>query len=489
MNQRSTSIRAAWLACIILILLMSGVAFLLPGAGAAGSPSLSGYMNPGIYRASIPAFILNQTSLHVDLVVDSANVTVNTPTTLQATVTYENGTPAIGSTITLSGTGVYFEKTSFTATSSNTLVTKFQAPAEGSYTIKATATMDGYVTGTASQVVKFTTPVAPVTPTPTSTPLPSTPTPTALPSNNTTVTGGTDLGGLGAVLPYIVIVAAILLVILVVLAYLWFKQSLRLEPKKLSAPCDGKATIPVRVSFVNGFGMARRAKSDTEVALESTAGSIQSVVLQSGRDFVDATLTSSKEFGAVTITGRVNNKTAQAKVNFTYGQASLDLSASPAAIPADGGSTSNVTVRIKDESGNIIAPLEGREVELRATLGTIASPVKMPERTAEVSVAYRAADQSGTAVITALSGPLRGEARIALEGVAKRFCMHCGSAMSMEASECPKCGLTPPSGVDTKPCSTCGTTLPEAAKFCYKCGARQPGIPAAPTAKQPEPPK
>jgi RNA polymerase subunit RPABC4/transcription elongation factor Spt4 len=55
-----------------------------------------------------------------------------------------------------------------------------------------------------------------------------------------------------------------------------------------------------------------------------------------------------------------------------------------------------------------------------------------------------------------------------------RFCMHCGAAMSLDASKCPKCGLTPPSGVDTKQCSNCNTVVPESAKFCYYCGVAQP---------------
>jgi RNA polymerase subunit RPABC4/transcription elongation factor Spt4 len=58
-----------------------------------------------------------------------------------------------------------------------------------------------------------------------------------------------------------------------------------------------------------------------------------------------------------------------------------------------------------------------------------------------------------------------------------RFCMHCGASMSIDAAKCPKCGLTPQSGVDTKQCSNCGTVIPESAKFCYNCGGAQPEIP------------
>jgi ribosomal protein L40E len=48
------------------------------------------------------------------------------------------------------------------------------------------------------------------------------------------------------------------------------------------------------------------------------------------------------------------------------------------------------------------------------------------------------------------------------------------ASMAMEASKCPKCCLTPPSGVDVKQCTTCGGVIPESAKYCDKCGVKQP---------------
>ena len=56
----------------------------------------------------------------------------------------------------------------------------------------------------------------------------------------------------------------------------------------------------------------------------------------------------------------------------------------------------------------------------------------------------------------------------------ERYCMHCGTGMSLEAAECPGCGKTPPSGVDTRECPACSTVIPEAAQFCYRCGLKQP---------------
>jgi len=54
-----------------------------------------------------------------------------------------------------------------------------------------------------------------------------------------------------------------------------------------------------------------------------------------------------------------------------------------------------------------------------------------------------------------------------------RYCMHCGSQISKDAAYCPKCGLTPPSGVEVRKCQKCGEIIPTVAKFCSKCGAGQ----------------
>lgn len=320
-------------------------------------------------------------------------------------------------------------------------------------------------------------------------------TPTPSPSTNATVagtTGGFDFGGLVAsilpILPYLIVGLIVLLLVLALLAYLWFKKSLKIEARKTSAPCDGKSTLPIRVSFVNAFGKTRKWKADVEVQMETTAGSIQNVVLPNGRDFVDANLMTSKEFGNVVVTGRYNGRVATAPVSFTYKQAAFDVAVTPDSIMADGNSSANIAIKLKDETGGLIAPLEDKTIELKSTLGNVPATVKLSARTSEANVSLTAGDASGTAIITAISGTIKGETKLGLRGVPKRFCMHCGSAMSMEASSCPKCGLTPPSGVDTKQCSTCGIILPEAAKFCHKCGARQPEQKpmAAPPAKQPE---
>jgi ribosomal protein L32 len=45
--------------------------------------------------------------------------------------------------------------------------------------------------------------------------------------------------------------------------------------------------------------------------------------------------------------------------------------------------------------------------------------------------------------------------------------------MSLEDQVCPKCGRSPPSGVDVKECPNCGEVIPIVAHFCSECGAGQ----------------
>jgi RNA polymerase subunit RPABC4/transcription elongation factor Spt4 len=316
---------------------------------------------------------------------------------------------------------------------------KFTADQPGNYTITTVVTADGYVSATKSIDV--------------------------------TVNQSTDLMML--ICPGAICLGILLIVLLIVLLR-WLKSDLKILPKKTKIPADGTSKTPVRVQFVNGFGMAKKMGRDAEVELESTAGSIKGVVIPAGKEYADAELTSAREFGPVTITAKSGDRRANARVDFTLENSTLDVAIQPGEIPADGKSSASVTVKVKDGQGNVVAPLDEKAVELKTTLGTVQSPVKIPARAQSASTSLTSGEVSGLAVVTASTDGLRGEGKVALKGMAKRFCMHCGTGMSLEAAQCPKCGQTPPSGVDTKQCPTCGTVIPEAAKFCYSCGARQP---------------
>ncbi len=153
---------------------------------------------------------------------------------------------------------------------------------------------------------------------------------------------------------------------------------------------------------------------------------------------------------------------------------SLRLKAEPETIFADGRSTSNLTVELLDKDGRPLATEEDREVSLYATEGDLAEQVTIPKGKASANARLTSSTKIGTIVVTAESGRLAGDRAEITFKEKKRYCMHCGERMPMEATSCPRCGNAPPSGVDTKVCSNCGQVIPIVAKYCSECGASQP---------------
>ena len=152
---------------------------------------------------------------------------------------------------------------------------------------------------------------------------------------------------------------------------------------------------------------------------------------------------------------------------------SLKISADPSAMAADGRSTAIVTVELLDETGSPIQASEAVSVELSVTAGNVNSPIQIREEMTKATATYTAGIDIGTYNITAQSGSLKSsQAEIKLTEK-RRYCMHCGAQMSLEDRVCPKCGLSPPSGVDVKECPNCGEVIPIVAHFCSECGAGQ----------------
>ncbi len=296
--------------------------------------------------------------------------------------------------------------------------------------------------------------------------------------NNSTVALSTDLGIDLSFLQDIhmetLFIAFAALLFLILLVLLWRWRRLRITPASPTVSCDGKTPLPFRVMLVNGFGIKRRPRTNMDIEMEATAGSIQNVLLPISRDFVEAMLVPSREFGPVTVTAKAGKKKARANVNFICEGGTLEVTASPETIPASGDVSANIRIRVRDRNGNYAAPLQDMMIALTSTLGKVNGSVKIPARSTEVYATITPGDKSGVSIITAVSSPYRGKGKINFQGMAWRFCMHCGATMTMEAARCPKCGQVPPSGVDVKLCTTCSALIPESAKYCDKCGARQP---------------
>jgi RNA polymerase subunit RPABC4/transcription elongation factor Spt4 len=152
----------------------------------------------------------------------------------------------------------------------------------------------------------------------------------------------------------------------------------------------------------------------------------------------------------------------------------LMIQAEPAEILADGQSTSMITVRLQDDSGRLIAALADTEVKVATTRGTLENPVvKIPKGKDTETTVITSSTEVGPVTVSASASGLKTMRTTLNFAEKKRFCMHCGSLMPPRATRCPKCGLAPPAGVDTKACKNCKSVIPVVAKFCSECGAGQ----------------
>ena len=154
----------------------------------------------------------------------------------------------------------------------------------------------------------------------------------------------------------------------------------------------------------------------------------------------------------------------------------MSVTADPTEIDADGRSTSQITIELVDDSGNPIKVEGETEVNLSTTLGSITSPVKVNEGDTKVTATLLAGTEVGTFVVTAEAKGLKSGSVSLVFTEKKRYCMHCGTKMTVEDTACPKCRLMPPSGFDVKECKNCSEVIPSVAKYCSECGARQPEV-------------
>ena len=117
---------------------------------------------------------------------------------------------------------------------------------------------------------------------------------------------------------------------------------------------DGVATAAITVELFDAALTALTVGED-HVTLASTLGSLSGVT-DNGDGTYSATLTSTV-VGTATVTGVVNGRTLtdDATVRFTTADATQStITGSPTSIPADGVSTSTITVQVVDVSGTPI---------------------------------------------------------------------------------------------------------------------------------------
>jgi len=152
------------------------------------------------------------------------------------------------------------------------------------------------------------------------------------------------------------------------------------------------------------------------------------------------------------------------------------VTAEPSELPADGKSKSTVTVELLDAEGKLMQAPEDIEVKLSSTMGEVKSPVVVPKGKAEEKTFLISSKEFGTVKVSADAKGLKSIGLTLSFLEKKRYCMSCGTRISLEDKRCPECNEPPPSAPDTFKCKNCGEVLPLSVKtrFCRECGASQP---------------
>jgi NADH pyrophosphatase NudC (nudix superfamily) len=153
----------------------------------------------------------------------------------------------------------------------------------------------------------------------------------------------------------------------------------------------------------------------------------------------------------------------------------LNVKVEPAEVIADGKSSSTITVELMDKKGKPADAQSEVQVTLSATSGRLPSPiVRIPRGRNSGTAVLVSSTEFGTLSISAEATGLEGGTARMTFKEKPRFCMGCGTRMSVKDTVCQKCGASPShfGGLETKTCH-CGTVLPFTASFCTECGAKQ----------------
>lgn len=139
----------------------------------------------------------------------------------------------------------------------------------------------------------------------------------------------------------------------------------------VSPEADGKSTIPITATLVDSSG----SLVGGFVSFSTTAGTLNAPNARTdanGKAIV--ILTASKQTAVAVISATFGGSTQLTTVNFVPGGVEEDessLTVNPATLAADGVSTTQVSVILKDANQNSVA--DGTQVTLSTTLGTVSS--------------------------------------------------------------------------------------------------------------------
>ena len=177
-----------------------------------------------------------------------------------------------------------------------------------------------------------------------------------------------------------------------------------------SIPADGSSTSTITVELRDASDTPLTTGGAT-VALSTTSGSLSGVTDNDDGTYT-ATLTSSSTAGSATVSGTVNGSaiTDTATVTFTFvgpgppSGATSQITASPTSIPANGTSTSTITVELRDASGTPLTS-GGATVTLSTTAGSLGAVTDNGNGTYTATLTSPSTGGSGT-----VSGTVSGSA-------------------------------------------------------------------------------
>lgn len=194
---------------------------------------------------------------------------------------------------------------------------------------------------------------------------------------------------------------------------------------------DGTTTSTITVQLVDTAGNKLTSGGAT-VELSTDLGSLSGVTDNNDGTY-SATLTSATTVGVATVSGKVDSVSLghNTSVHFVAGEASAALStitATPEAIPADGKTTSVITVQLVDDKGNKLTS-GSHSVVLTTTLGTLSAVTDNQNGT--YTAILTAPNSAGTATV---SGKVDGVAMTDVAVVAFQTATVNGVGSSFTAS-------------------------------------------------------
>lgn len=186
--------------------------------------------------------------------------------------------------------------------------------------------------------------------------------------------------------------------------------TLSADPENI--PANGQSSLTITAALYDSTGQP--VTQGTQAIFYASNGAFLNGMGQytvstaddSGKVIVS--LISSTASGPVDITCYSNGVWQLTTVNFTGSETgigattSIELSASPETIPADGASSSTITITLKDNTGQPV--VQGTSVSLSTTLGTLSSTtISTVDDSGEISVALTSGIEPGSAKVLCTS--------------------------------------------------------------------------------------